>query len=180
MYVAMITLSYLGLANIWIQLLCENVKLGLSPHVSLQVYKEQLILNKLANSILSCKLIPTFLICGGFVLAHVIITLIKTFNEQTSVVRANFIIVMILLLLAFQYIIDVGGKLWKNSLEFKRQLAEKTAGKGFSQERRIMKACIEARIYMRDDFYFKSATYFSYLEWILNYVMTFILATTGY
>lgn len=178
MYV-MLTVSYLALAQIWITLVYENVKSGLTFHLGIRIFKEQLVFNKIANSVISGRLIPTFLLGGGLVLGQLVIALLKTYKKQPVTILANFIIVTILMIWACQYVIDIGGKLWESSVQIKKYLILRGCKILPSLESRRVLACTEVRIYMRDDFYFKSTTYYSYLELILNYVITFILATAS-
>lgn len=177
--VVMMTVSYMALAQIWVTKLSENIKSGLSLHTGIRVLKEQLILNKIANSVFSGHIMPTYLVGGGFVFAQIIIALVKTYKSQSVAILANLAIAIILMVWMGKYVIDMGGQLWSASLEIKRNLILKGCKSLPSLESRRVMACMEVRIYMRNDFYFKSTTYYSYLDFVLSYVISYILATAS-
>lgn len=181
LYAILATASYLGLAHIWTVKLNECIKYGLSFNVGIKVYKEQLVLNKIANSVLANKLIPTFMLGGGFVLGQIVVTLIKSYHSQSVTILTNFVVGLFLLVWAFQFVIDVGGQCWEVSVKIKRNffvVMNKVEKFRFKMESKTVNACLEVRIYMRSDFYFKSTTYFAYLETVLSNAITVVLATS--
>lgn len=179
MFTIMAAVSYLGLAYIWLKTINENIKFGMPVKIAIQLYREQLVLNKIANAVLADSLVPTFLLGGGFVLGQILVALIKSYREQPLSVLANLVVALILIVWAVWFVIDVGGKCWETSVRIKQNLI--LYGPQSKKTSTIMwktiNAQLEVRIYMRSDFYFKSTTYFAFLETILTNSITVILAT---
>lgn len=179
-FVIEIAISYLALSRIWSAILFENVQSRISFQTARKMYIEQVIISRIANSLLSPRFIPAGLIAGGLTLGGIVAALVKTYRRQPPAMLANFTVAVVLFLGMFHYLIEVGGRLWAQSLGTKRHLYIYGSCKAMNREARDLhvrqvRALSECRVYYKDDFYFTPNTYLTYLKTILDWDITLIL-----
>lgn len=174
-YIGMTAVSYMVLAKIWMKMLIQNINGNISFTLAIGMFKEQLVFNKLANSVLAEHILPAILVGGAFVFGSLLVALIAGSRTLPVSISLNFALASVIIICSQRFIIFVGAQLCELSGLLKRNLLTRGGRIPSRYELKILKSCSQVRIYMGTHFYFGSSTYVSYLEVIKENTISFIL-----
>lgn len=141
------------------------------------MYKHQLVFNRIANGYFSDSLIPAFLSGGMVVLAVLLVSIIHNSHLLPPAIFLNFVVGIILILIAIRFLLNISGKLLKNSRKVLFHLRWITRRKRL--ERRIVLGLGDLRVYMRGMMFFQKVQFLLYLRVVLMRTINFLLITRG-
>lgn len=120
---------------------------------------------------------PTFMAGGMIILALLLVSIIHNASLLPPVILLNYSMVISVLLIAFRFALNIGGKLLKTSMKVKRQLIIDT--KQRQLESRVARGLGELRVYMRGIMYFRKVQFLLYLRVVLMRTINLLLITRG-
>ncbi|CAL8120964.1 unnamed protein product [Orchesella dallaii] len=173
--IVLLILSYVAFAQIWIKWLRDNIDKWKSPPWKyIRLYKEQQVINHLANAVFSDKMVPYMLFAGITVFVVGFSTVVRPQESSSIVVILNAALSVSILFCAYQFLLESGGRIVHFSADIKAIGSIKFK---CAVDRLGIKGCREIRMYIGSTMYFKSTSFASFAQTVLDRLVDFLLVT---
>ncbi|CAL8120970.1 unnamed protein product [Orchesella dallaii] len=135
---------------------------------------QQQVINQLANSVFSDKMVPLILLAGIAVFVSGFAKAVRQLKSLSIVVILNSVLGTSLLFCAYQFLIESGGRIEHSSANIR---AIGSAKFKCAVDRLRIKGCREIRMYMSSTMYFKPTSFASFAQTVLDRLIDFLLVT---